>query len=321
MASGRYGRKSTKPYGFVDIEPLEPGDREHPIGHDRYHPETVNGQLKAALLVATPLHVASGRIGIREGNKLVKEFTRVNGEPCIPASTIKGIVRSVVEAITRSCIRIVSSGKWRRYRVKYPEGTKGCKDPRNLCLACRMFGSLGFEGHVRFDDAVLSEGSLAVADMPALWEPAKRGADPYLKGRYPKGRKFYKHGQPVTWSDTPVEVLMPESRLGLVIRFDNLKPGELGVLLTALGLGEAEFLLKLGGGKPACYGSVLARVDSLQVWEEASSLYTDYDIERASQSPDRFLQKASSLLLSDQIQQLVELWEYDQSRQCPEGNY
>lgn len=319
MARRSYGPRAPKPYAFVDIAPLSPEDRQHPNGHERYHSDTVSGRLEATLIVATPLHVSSGQMRMRKGQDppLVKELTRVNGRPCIPASTLKGVVRSVAEAITHSCVRI---GKARPHQL--PEGAAACQDKSNLCLACRMFGALGFEGHVRFGDAVLREGSgsIGITRMPALYAPRKR-TRAYYVGSEVKGRKFYKHGRPVTQANSPVEVLTPESQLGLTIRFENLTPGEVGVLLTALGVGEQQLVLKFGGGKPACYGSVLVSLNDLQVWEGVQDLYASYDIERVDRNPGKYVEKARDLLLFDQLHRLSKIWEYDMSRECPEGNY
>lgn len=320
-------KKVPKPYGFVKIEPLESSDRQAPRGHQRYQPGTVSGRLEATMIVATPLHVSSGQFKIGDGQAppLVKELTRVNGQPCIPASTLKGVVRSVTEAITKSCLRITDShkkwGKWRKNRLKHPAGTKGCSDPDNLCLACRMFGALGFEGHIRFDDAILTGGNVDIEYMPALWEPAKKGADPYMNGRNPKGRKFYKHGKPVLDGETPTEVLAPKSDLSVVIRFENLTKGELGVLLTSLGVGEPAFVLKYGGGKPVCYGSTMTNLDRLEVWENPKMLYTAYGIEPVERSEETYLKAAEDLLLDDQIESLAAIWRDDMRRNCPEGNY
>jgi hypothetical protein len=186
-----------------------------------------------------------------------------------------------------------------------------------------MFGALGFEGNVRLGDAILGTGRLGIVRMPSLWEPAKKGADPYLRGNHPSGRKFYKHGQSITRADTPVEVLLPESRLELAVRFENLTPGQLGVLLTALGVGEPSLILKLGGGKPACYGSVAVRLEGLQVWGNPLKLYADYQIEPTSMALDEYLQSAveENLLLPEQLQDLAGIWVYDMGRHCPEGNY
>jgi hypothetical protein len=317
MARRNYGPQAPKPYGFVEIEPLENQDREFPQGHERYQPGTVSGRLEATLIVATPLHVSSGRIRMRKGQDppLVKEITRVNGQPCIPASTLKGVVRSVTEAITKSCVRIT-----RARNHQMPRGAAQCMDKENLCLACRMFGALGFEGHVRFSDAVLSQGNLSIARMPALYAPRKR-TRAYYAGNEVKGRKFYKHGKTVTDANTPVETLTPESQLPLTIRFENVRPGEIGVLLTALGLGKPQLILKFGGGKPICYGSAIVALSHLQVWDEPKTLYTAYEIERLDTSPDEYLAQAKELLLTDQLQRLADIWRYDMSRQCPEGNY
>ncbi len=319
MGRRNYGAQAPKPYGFVEIEPLKRKDRQHPAGHERYQPDTVSGRLEATLLVATPLHISSGRMRMRRGKQppLVKELTRVNDRPCVPASTLKGLVRSVVEAITRSCVRIT-----RARNNQLPQGTAPCRDKENLCLACCMFGAMGFEGHVRLGDAVLGDGNgkLGIARMPALYAPRGR-TQAYFAGNDVKGRKFYKHGKTITQANTPVEVLLPESRLTFTIRFENLLPGELGVLLTAMGLGETELILKLGGGKPACYGSALISLNNLQVWENTRALYADYDIKRVDQSTDRYLKEAVGLILPDQLKDLAEIWAYDMSRRCPEGNY
>jgi hypothetical protein len=319
MARRRYGPRAPKPYAFVEIAPLSPEDRRHPNGHERYHPDTVSGRLEATLIVATPLHVSSGGMRMRKGQDppLVKELTRVNGRPCIPASTLKGVVRSVVEAITRSCVRIT-----RARSVQLPRGAEECRDKENLCLACRMFGALGFEGHVRFGDAVLHEGDggIGITRMPSLYRPRRRAPRYYTSGKV-KGRKFYKHGQPVIRANTPVEVIAPQSQLSFTVRFENLTEGEVGVLFTALGQGEREFLLKFGGGKPVCYGSVLVSLNDLQAWENVRDLYTSYDVEHIARNPSDYVEAARELVLPDRLQRLAEIWAYDMSRECPEGNY
>jgi hypothetical protein len=185
-----------------------------------------------------------------------------------------------------------------------------------------MFGALGFEGHVRFGDAVLHEGDggIGITRMPSLYRPRRRAPRYYTSGKV-KGRKFYKHGQPVIRANTPVEVIAPQSQLSFTVRFENLTEGEVGVLFTALGQGEHEFLLKFGGGKPVCYGSGLVSLNDLQVWENDRDLYASYDVERGNRIPDDYVEEASGLLLPEQLQRLAEIWEYNRSRECPERNY
>lgn len=320
MAYRRDQPVAPKPYGFTPLIPLSPQDREMPKGHDHYYDGTVNGYLEATLIVATPLHVASGQMTLRPGQtpSLVRGLTRVNGQPCIPASTLKGVVRSAVEAITRSCVRIT-------LERDLPSGAAGCKNKQKLCLACRMFGALGFEGHVRFDDAVLKgeeQQAIKIARMPALYQPRNRsGAYRDARGNL-KGRKFYMHGRTVVNAATPVEIFVPESQLAVKVRFENLTPGELGVLLTALGLGKPALTLKIGGGKPACYGSAVVVPNKLAVWEAAKALYGDYDAaSTAGDDTERYVQAATGLILPEHLKRLAEVWAYDMKRECPGGNY
>lgn len=318
MAPRDFAPTAPKPYDFVPIEPLTPQDRQHPRGHECYHPGTLNGLLEATLIVATPLHIASGDIRLRSDSRtpLVRALTRVNDIPCIPASTLKGVIRTVVESISRSCVRITHARN-----DQLPPGAAGCKRKESLCLACRMFGSLGFEGHVRFDDALLTEGKPAIARMPALYAPRSRTAA-YFPGSTVRGRKFYKHGRTVVNSQTPVEIIRPESQLFMTLRFDNLSPGELGVLLTALGLGEPSLVLKLGGGKPACYGSFLVRIATLRIWDNPQQLYGAYDdAEHSAFEMQPCLEAARDLILKTNLEKLAQIWKYDMGRICPEGNY
>ena len=310
-----------KPYGFVPIAALEKKHREKPKGHEQYFADTVNGCLKAALVVTAPLHVGSGHIHLRSGQNppLVRGLTRVNGVPCVPASTLKGVVRAVVEAITYSCVRITRARN-------LPQGATEYRDKSNLCLACRMFGALGFEGHIRFSDALLTGDErdyVKVARMPALYAPRSRSGAYIDNYDRPKGLKFYQHGRTVTDSQTPVETLVPESHLTFSVWFENLTEGELGVLLTALGLGDPGLTLKLGGGKPACYGSALVKLDALEVWDMPQTLYAEYDIAPTPVNIESYLEITAQeqLVITDNLKRLAQLWTYDMKRQCPTGGY
>ena len=322
MARGQGGPPpAPKPFGFVEIAPLETKHREHPAGHDQYKDGYFSGVIEATLVVATPLHIGSGGLRMTGNSRLplVRSITRVQGRPAIPASTLKGLVRSTVETISRSCVRIT-----RARRNQLPQGTAPCRDKENLCVACRMFGSLGYQGLVRFSDAVLGEGQkLAIARMPSLFAPRGRTGVYYGSGNRVKGRKVYMHGRTVTDGNTPVEVLKPESTLAFRVQFDNLTKAQVGLLLTGMGLGEPELILKVGGGKPACYGSVMVQLRDLQVWGDAKRLYSAYDVAPDPVEPAEFLKAArgEGLILSDQLKQLAELLAYDLNRECPSGNY
>ncbi len=317
MAYRNNEERAPKPYDFVPIAPLSGEDRERPQGHDRYQPNTVSGRMAAILVVATPLHISSGRMRLSsgQGTRLVREITRTNGRPCVPASTLKGTIRSVVEAITRSCVRITRA-------VGLPSGASECRDKANLCLACRMFGALGYEGNVRFDDAVLDgDRAIRIARMPALYAPRTRTGAYSDAKRGLRGRKFYYHGRTITESQTPVETIVPEARLPFNVRFDNLAAADVGVLLTAMGLGQPPLVLKIGGGKPACYGSVIILPAEFEVWPGDGTAYTEYDVGSATTDMREYIKESTGLIQQDQLRELARLWRYDLGRQCPDGNY
>jgi hypothetical protein len=305
-----------KPYRFVEIASLTAADRTHPPWHDRY--TGFSGRLEATLAVIRPLHVGSGALEMRDSRTypLVRGMTRSNDRIVVPASTLKGIVRSVVEAITPSCVRIT-----RARRDTLPAGASECRREHNLCLACRMFGALGYEGNVRFGDAVLRDGQKPIiVGMPALYAPRSRERV-YYEGGQVTGRKFYRHGQTVVDGPTPVEACPPDARLDFVVTFDNLGEAEVGVLLTGLGLGEPRLILKVGGGKPACYGSAVVAPRSFRVWAGARDLYGDYDIEREQANPAEYLKAAEAFINTDRLRDLARILEFDESRECPSGNY
>jgi CRISPR/Cas system CSM-associated protein Csm3 (group 7 of RAMP superfamily) len=265
-----------KPYDFVPF-PKERPDRKQGAGQDKLNPRLLSGTLELTLHTLTPVHVGLGYsdfikagnqeyLAVLQASKPVREADAVRRRYLIPGSSIKGAVRSLVEAITRSCIRITQG----RHRPYIPQGYGGCMSVNDLCIACRLFGAQDYQGHVSFEDAVAPKGSLVLLGTPLLWTPARggRGLPPrYLQGNQARGRKFYRHARPPSGVD-PRACIKSGAELPLRIHFLNLSEAELGVLLTALGQHpDHRFPIKLGGGKPVGLGSVqiiLNRVTLLQ---------------------------------------------------------
>jgi len=265
-----------KPYDFVPFPKRRPY-RQKGAGQDKLNPCLLSGTLELTLHTLTPVHVGLGYSDfIKAGNqeylaalqasKPVREEGTTRRRYLIPGSSLKGAVRSIVEAITRSCIRITQG----RHRPYIPQGYGGCMSVNDLCIACRLFGAQDYQGHVSFEDAVAPKGSLVLLGTPLLWTPARggRGLPPrYLERDRAKGRKFYRHARPASGAD-PRACIKSGAELPLRIHFLNLSEAELGILLTALGLHpDHPFPIKLGGGKPVGLGSVqiiLNRVTLLQ---------------------------------------------------------
>jgi CRISPR/Cas system CSM-associated protein Csm3 (group 7 of RAMP superfamily) len=286
-----------KPYDFVPFPKRRP-DRKKGAGQDKLNPCLLSGTLELTLRTLTPVHVGLGYSDfIKTGNqeyfaalqasKPVREADAVRRRYLIPGSSIKGAVRSIVEAITCSCIRITQDRTQGRHRPYIPQGYSGCMSVNDLCIACRLFGAQDYQGHVSFEDAVAQEGFVPVVGTPPLWSPLGGGEDAkrykrhgelpqrYLDDttRKARGRKFYYHRSVPSNEQTRREFDMrmcieSGAELPLRIHFLNLSEAELGVLLTALGQHpDHRFPIKLGGGKPVGLGSVqiiLNRVTLLQ---------------------------------------------------------
>jgi hypothetical protein len=270
-----------KPYDFVPF-PKERPDREKGAGQDKLDARLLSGTLELTLHTLTPVHVGLGYSDfIKAGNqeylaalqasKPIREEGTTRRRYLIPGSSIKGAVRSIVEAITRSCIRITQG----RHRPYIPQGYGGCMSVNDLCIACRLFGAQDYQGHVSFEDAVAPRGSLVLLGTPLLWTPARggRGLPPrYLERDRAKGRKFYRHARPPSGAD-PRACIKSDAKLPLRIHFLNLSEAELGVLFTALGLHpDHPFPIKLGGGKPVGLGSVQVIPQRINLLQGADAL-------------------------------------------------
>jgi CRISPR/Cas system CSM-associated protein Csm3 (group 7 of RAMP superfamily) len=270
-----------KPYDFVPF-PKERPYREKGAGQDKLDARLLSGTLELTLRTLTPVHVGLGYsdfvtagnqeyLAALQASKPVREADAVRRRYLIPGSSLKGAVRSIVEAITRSCIRI-TQGKHRPY---IPQGYGGCMSVDDLCIACRLFGAQDYQGHVSFEDAVAPKGSLVLLGTPLLWTPARggRGLPPrYLERDRAKGRKFYRHARPPSGVD-PRACIKSGAELPLRIHFLNLSEAELGVLLTALGQHpDHRFPIKLGGGKPVGLGSVQVIPQRINLLQGADAL-------------------------------------------------
>ena len=270
-------RQESEPAPFFWIA-LEKEPSRQPLDshalHDAFHGWT--GWLDLEIEVFSDyLYVGSGQIDLVriEGREQARyTFARRDGKLVIPATSIKGAVRSVFEAITNSCVPL-------RHRRERPLSTVhmacglvriGKEDKVQLCPACRVFGTTGYRGRVYFTDGE-PVGSIRTTTIKIsdLWPP-----------RRTRGRKFYetKKYQPQDLRSARntrfIEVVPRKNKFRTTLHFGNLNEGELGALLRALGIVSKEenpdevrlaFPIKLGGAKPRCLGSVYMRPRKVQI--------------------------------------------------------
>lgn len=278
-------------YAFIPL-PDHVDRRARPQAcHDRRAENTHSGTLSLTWVAEQPIHIGSGFKVLSSGKgspTIVRQLVRVGDIPCIPGSTLKGVIRARYEAITRSCAtgpKLTERGQAKKHKIRSTTyGKLGVKEAilvltaadgdvltqckgDHLCPACALFGLLNLRSRLVITDALPDALTVGAAEIPAQFAPnlhhigrpsLDRDAS-ILKINTLHGRKFAVRRDlrppPSGYasSDRPaqkqtLEVIPKTSRLYSEIRFFNLTPAELGGVLAALGY-DPKSRLKVGGGK------------------------------------------------------------------------
>lgn len=264
-----------KPFFWIALRGKPKPTKEGPAPHHRF--SALSGRLELEIEVRSDyLYVGSGQIELfnnRGREQAYYVFARRDGQLIIPGTSIKGAVRSVVEAISNSCVKLTARGEG------LPASHQPCKDEDALCPACRLFGTTGYRGRVRFADAVpVEDVRPSIIKIADLWPP-----------RQARGRKFYQSWQFRSLDLEParnhrfLEAVPKGSKFRSVLYFENASPAEMGLLIRAMGLDRSPndpnkiayvVPIKLGGAKPRCLGSVRFIPKSLRLLREGPALIT-----------------------------------------------
>ncbi len=329
---GQYRRGGNKknqniaPKPFAHIRLPDDVTRNSPIGHHRYHNNYISGQIIGTIEALSPIHIGSGiidhaeNVGITDQNvKLIKTVVRIGDNVVIPGSSLKGAIRSIVEAISESCVCKTASEVKNRLK-QYRE----CNNKTKLCVACRMFGAMGFQGNIAIQDAPQVEEQTETEFIPPLYRPRRYKIDDIKE--LPM-RRFYMHGKVAT-GKTPIETSKAGSKFQFLVRFNNLKKEELGLFFTALGHhSDYPFKLKIGGAKPICFGSVDFQIDEIHIDKQISDTYLDWDLDRVDVKKDELkkdwmmecVTEATNLLIqTNLLQKLADTLKHPNPRQCPQ---
>jgi len=267
-----------KPFFWIALKG-EP-QKTAPPGHERF--QGLSGWMELEIeVVSDYLYLGSGQLELRSiqgWEQVCYAFARQNGTLIIPGTSIKGAIRSVVEALSNSCVRI----KARNERV-LSRAHEGCeykeKERETLCPACGLFGTTGYRGRVHFADATpIGEVRTEIIKIADLWPP-----------RQIRGRKFYQSKAFQKLDLKPaknhrfLEAVPKGVRFQTTLFFENLQEEELGLLLRALGLDQhledpqrmvLAFPVKLGGAKPRCLGGVRFAPKRIRVLEGGPGFFS-----------------------------------------------
>ena len=250
------------PYNFVRSE-YDPNKTSWPLRHDQIHTEQYSGRLTCTLTTVSRVTTESFEWG--KGG-------------CIYGSSLKGVIRSVAEALSQSC---------------FPLGGKKCQRADSLCICCRMFGWLDkgnvYMGRVHIGDAKpqgsgWSEQSAEYIEWQALSGPKARHRPFYNSGGQARGRKFYYHHDPskpeqkITKTkphgQDKLSIAKANQAFSFRVDFADLTGPELGLLLYALQLEDGWFH-KIGKAKSLGFGTVKIIINAIELLPP--NRYEDWD--------------------------------------------
>lgn len=328
--------KASKPYKLVPLAKETP-KRQKTVGRDSYKSKHLSGKLFLKLTVKTSTFVASGVVAMgsdlsnRTKNiPLIKVAVGQNEKLIIPGSSLKGVIRSIYEAITLSCLC-----KTKARRETIPDGYRECHDKNNLCPACRTFGAMGWQGLISFKDATADEIKTSIGFMPSLYKPEPERDGYYLNGKV-AGRKFYYHAIEAVdkgkQQGIPVQQAAMELTFSTQLQFMNLTEAELGTIAIALGQDENNhFALKIGAGKPVGMGTAIAEITKIECSKTLKNRYLSYNhSEDNSISGDELKQyiqqliqvaRRTKLVRPDLLNELKEVLKYPTTREAPSDMY
>jgi CRISPR/Cas system CSM-associated protein Csm3 (group 7 of RAMP superfamily) len=289
------------PYDFVRIDWTRSPKRRRPIWHHRLTSHDAqplySGQLEVDIYAETPLFIADPR-GVSPDPKKPAQFMRNNDdEYIIPGSSLKGLLRYLVETLGNGCLTLFDA-QYERGRINYfgetPKDFQHCNDNNDLCIACRIFGMLKpgargvFLGKVNIGDATVYPDKIykySPIYTKALMEPKPRHASFYLdeSRKHIAGRKYYFHHsnkyEPLTErgliymagrpANRYIEPIDSDTQFHFRLDFTNLEADEFAALLLAITL-EEEMRHKIGYGKPLGLGSVYCYPTRLTLVDYAS---------------------------------------------------
>lgn len=308
-----------KPYKFVTlsdkVERTEPRER-NVLLEDHFHGKWL---LKGKAL--TDIIIRSGELDIHEDN-IVHDLMKRNGQPFLPGSSVKGVVRSIHEAITYSCIDLpyLFGENYNRNQEYEAISSDNCKDDA-ICPTCQLFGyvnrgSIG-KSLLAFSDFRLTtdvEESVTVKKIPNLFRPLreKSAMTIYQDERDRLQRKFYTHGTPQAGSGSPQLVIKKGAEFQGEITYFNLDGKDIGALAFSFGIAENPFPIKIGYGKPAYFGSIQFELENVIPYETFLFQSRKLTMEEVLEKAENY--GTDDAFISGQKERLREIFDFEANK-------
>ncbi|MCX7921555.1 MAG: RAMP superfamily CRISPR-associated protein [Clostridia bacterium] len=207
----------------------------------------LSGKLSLEIKTLAPVFVGSG-YEEEENGLLYKAFQKYQGQFVIPGSSLKGVLRTISQAVSYSCVDV------EKEIINDLPFQRCTKD--NGCIVCRTYGKMDYKGSVSYRDFNLRHGQSQIIRIPMQMSPNIKKKDVYYKNGKLRGIKFYRHGdyRQIPNAEVPVQAVMPGAVFGGEIVFQEIHREQLELLCYSLGL-DGSFQLKVGANKSGFFGS------------------------------------------------------------------
>jgi CRISPR/Cas system CSM-associated protein Csm3 (group 7 of RAMP superfamily) len=168
-----------KPYDFVPL--ISSVKKTHYKGsHSEFSKKMYSGRLKLNIVVKTPMHIGSGLYGKCNGG-IAKLSMRRDNKLIIPGSALKGVIRSICESVSQSCVpelpfinKKVRNSKSLSDALPTVDIYK-CNSIEKLCITCNMFGmaeeNVSFKSKVNFGEFNTENGKVQFNKIRQLQSP------------------------------------------------------------------------------------------------------------------------------------------------------
>jgi CRISPR/Cas system CSM-associated protein Csm3 (group 7 of RAMP superfamily) len=270
------------PYGFVRLVGNGPERSKAVQEHEKF--TGLSGRITCTLSTRTALFIPryrGGRADTARTHETLEICTNRAGVPIIPGTSLKGVIRNVAEAAANACFTLPNQFLYEKRTLEYdlPIGFNTCRDHKNLCPTCRLFGMLNrgevFAGNVSVQDATVQSGyqkqrlTLAILSGPKPRHKAFYSTNPNEIKPPVRGRKFFYHRpqgprerRDKDGQNKTVDAILPGAVFKFEVDFENVTDSDLNLLLFALVMWP-DACHKVGMGKPIGLGSAKIEVASL----------------------------------------------------------
>jgi hypothetical protein len=234
---------------------------------DRRVDDTIRLIFELEYEVKQPVHIGAGHWRLN-GHTPVRMAVRSGDRVVLPGSSMKGILRTRYEAMTKSCCIGRAPGDATlssKLPVRKHPIFSSCRQNNETCAACALFGLMGARGRVAVHDFGASPGTkVEIERLPERFSPRPHHLGEFnvdrkgtrLKIHKLHGRKFYRGDLPRgRGGQESAEVIPTGTHASGKLVCTNVTMAEVGGLLGTLGFFPAS-PLRIGSAKAYPFGEL-----------------------------------------------------------------